>query len=243
MLEAVTFDFWGTLYHGAYGMEQRLALIAAALEHDGHSYSRRDLRAAYDDAWSVVDRIWRTEHRSLPVSGWLDVMFARLEADVSTATRCRLQRPVEEVLLVDGAGPELIPGVSAVVPALASRYQLGLISDVGLTPGRVLRQVLSRDGLLQHFDVLTFSDEAGATKPVPEVFLRTLEGLGARPKRAAHIGDLPETDLTGARAAGMWAVLFLGASGREDGLPLADASFRAYSELPELLSELDGVSG
>jgi len=27
LLEALTFDFWGTLYHGAYGDEARIALL------------------------------------------------------------------------------------------------------------------------------------------------------------------------------------------------------------------------
>ncbi len=103
----------------------------------------------------------------------------------------------------------------------------------------MLRKVLERDGLLPAFQFLAFSDEIGVTKPVPEIFLRTLAALDARPEEAAHIGDLPETDLAGARAVGMRAVLFLGVSQRHDGLPLAHAAFEDYSELPELLARLE----
>jgi putative hydrolase of the HAD superfamily len=77
------------------------------------------------------------------------------------------------------------------------------------------------------------------TKPVPAVFVRTVGALGVSPQEAAHIGDLPETDLVGARAVGMRTVLFLGLSNREDGLPLADAAFSEYGELESLLVGLD----
>jgi putative hydrolase of the HAD superfamily len=124
------------------------------------------------------------------------------------------------------------------VPRLAQRFRLGLISDVGLTPGRVLRELMRRDGLLSHFQALTFSDETGATKPLPGQFLRTLAALQARPQEAAHIGDLPETDLAGARGVGMRAILFLGISQRQDGRSLADAAFDEYGELEEILEGL-----
>jgi putative hydrolase of the HAD superfamily len=100
---------------------------------------------------------------------------------------------------------------------------------------------MRRDGLLSHFEVLTFSDELGVAKPQPKAFLDTLRGLGVSPEEAAHIGDLPETDLVGARGVGMKTVLFLGESGRDDGLPLADAVFEDYVELPGLLETLGRV--
>jgi putative hydrolase of the HAD superfamily len=129
--------------------------------------------------------------------------------------------------------------VAEVLPRLAQRYCLGVISDVGLTPGRVLREIIRSHGLLSHFRVLTFSDEIGMTKPVAEVFLHTLAALEATPEEAAHVGDLPETDLAGARSVGMRAVLFLGVSHRQDGLPLADAAFEDYGELEALLEGLN----
>jgi putative hydrolase of the HAD superfamily len=149
-----------------------------------------------------------------------------------------LRAPMEEIYL-DGDRPRPVPGVSEVLPRLAQRYRLGVISDTGLTPGRVLRQVLDRDGLLRYFRVLTFSDETGATKPLPKQFLSTLDRLETRPENAAHIGDLPETDLAGARGVGMKTILFLGVSDRQDGRPLADAVFEEYGELEELLERLE----
>jgi len=241
MLHAVTFDFWGTLYQGASVRDERLHLLKEVLDRHSQPHPWTALEAAYRHAWSVLDRLWLEEQRPATVERWLCEMLAFLEADLPEDVLAGLRWPMEEIYLHGGA-PQPVPGVAEVLPRLSGRYRLGLISDVGLTPGRVLREILRRDGLLPHFGALTFSDETGATKPLPEQFLRTLSILKVRPEEAVHIGDLPETDLAGARAVGMKAVLFLGVSHRQDGRPLADAVFEEYSELEELLERLDGMT-
>ncbi len=236
MLCALTFDFWGTLYQGDTVRPYRLALLGEALAGAGQARSPEDLEAAYAHCWRVLDRLWLEEHRSITVERWLEEMLLFLRAEVDEAARSALYRPIQDALLEHP--PRLVPGVREVLPRLARRFRLGLISDVGLSPGRVLRELLRRDGLLDCFRVTTFSDESGVTKPLPEAFLRTLAALDVPPAQAAHIGDLPETDLAGARGVGMRAVLFLGVSHREDGLEMADAAFVDYAELEDLLRRL-----
>jgi len=238
MLHAVTFDFWGTLYQNVSARDERLRLLEEALICHSQPRSRTALEAAYRHAWSVWERTWREECRSITIEHWLCEMLAFLEAALPEDVLAGLHKPIEEVYLHNGT-PQPVPGVADVLPRLAWRYRLGLISDVGLTPGRVLREILRRDGLLPYFRALTFSDETGTTKPLPEQFLRTLAILEARPEEAAHIGDLPETDLAGAQAVGMKAVLFLGVSDRQDGRPLADGVFEEYGELEKLLERLE----
>ena len=242
MLQAVTFDFWGTLYQNASARDERLHLLEEVLARHSQPRPWTALEAAYRHAWSVLDRIWREEQRPVTVERWLREMVAFLEADLPEDVLAGLRQPMEEIYLRSSA-PRPVHGVAQVLPRLSRRYRLGLISDVGLTPGWVLRKLLRRDGLLPYFSALTFSDETGATKPLPEQFLRTLAILEARPEEAAHIGDLPETDLAGARAVGMKAVLFLGVSHRQDGRLLADAVFKEYGELEGLLERLDGTTG
>ena len=238
-LHALTFDFWGTLYPNASGEEARLDLLGEALARHGFPRTRDELRAAHASAWEVFKRAWLEERRSLPTRRWITEMLAFLEADLPPEVQAALCRPLEDVFLSGtGERPLPVPGVTEVLPRLARRYRLGLISDVGLTPGRVLTELLRRDGLLPCFGALTFSDDTGITKPTPAVFLRTLERLGARPEAAAHIGDLPETDVAGARAVGMHAILFLGVSNRTDGCALASAVFGRYDDLEALLESL-----
>ena len=196
------------------------------------------LEAAYRHTLSTWERAWREEHRSITSERCLHEILLALDADLPEGVLTDLCRAIEEVFL-HSDGPHLVPGVAETLPRLSRRYRLGIISDTGLTPGRVLRELLHRDGLLLHFHALTFSDETGTTKPLPEQFLRTLDALKARPEQSAHIGDLPETDLVGARAVGMKAVLFLGESQRQDGQTMADATFEKYDELENLLEKLE----
>ncbi|MEE8389669.1 MAG: HAD family hydrolase [Anaerolineae bacterium] len=238
MLHAITFDFWGTLYQNAFAREERLRLLEKVLVRHDQPRPQTALEAAYRHVRSVWDRVWREEHRSITFEHWLCEVLASLEANLPEGAVADLRKPMEEIYL-NSDKPRPVPGVSEVLPRLTRRYRLGVISDTGLTPGRVLREVLRRDGLLHHFHALTFSDETGATKPLPEQFLRTLDILKAQPEEAVHVGDLPETDLAGARGVGMKAVLFLGVNDRRDGIALADAAFEKYSELEKLLERLE----
>jgi putative hydrolase of the HAD superfamily len=50
------------------------------------------------------------------------------------------------------------------------------------------------------------SDGEGVSKPDPEIFRRALERLGTNASDAVFVGDHPDVDVSGARAAGMKAV-------------------------------------
>ncbi len=236
MIRAITFDFWGTMYQGKSGREARLHLIQEWLVQ--HAAPRRweDLEQAYQHILSLWEQAWREQHRSLETLHWLREMMSFLQVDLPDTALHPLCAPVEEVFL-HTESPRPIPGVTTVLPRLAQRYRLGIISDTGLTPGRVLRTILQRDGLLDLFHVTTYSDETGETKPLPGPFRRTLEALGTPPERAVHVGDLPETDIVGAKGIGMKAILFLGVSQRHDGRKLADATFESYDQLETLLEQ------
>ena len=238
MLQAITLDFWGTLYEDVSTTNERLPIIEKALSAHGHSRSLERVEAASKHAWTVWEQVWIEEHRSLPVSCWLDEVLGALGVKLPSDTRRSLCQPLQEVYLNKACPPQPIAGVHDIVPRLAQRYRLGLISDTGLTPGRVLREIMNRDGLLRYFSVETFSDEIGVTKPEPQAFMHTLEALGVPASAAAHIGDLPETDIVGARGVGMRAILFLGKSHREDGRALANAAFEDYAELEGILERL-----
>jgi putative hydrolase of the HAD superfamily len=129
------------------------------------------------------------------------------------------------------ANLQLQPGAAEVIPALAGAgIKLGLISDTGLTPGRVLLGFLERDGLLPYFSSLTFSDETGFPKPDPRMFHRTLAPLGVRPAEAAHVGDTPRTDIAGAQAVGMRAIRFAAAQDTPEP-PAADSIIYDHRDL------------
>jgi putative hydrolase of the HAD superfamily len=94
-----------------------------------------------------------------------------------------------------------------VVPALqrlrASGRKLVVVSNAN---GR-MRAALDRVGIGPHLDLVIDSTEEGVEKPDPRIFHRALERIGGRPETTVHVGDLFHTDVVGARAAGLRAVL------------------------------------
>jgi len=134
--------------------------------------------------------------------------------------------------------PPLKPGALEAVRTLSGRYRLGVISDTGITPGRVMRLYFQERGLLSHFTSLVFSDETGLCKPHPDVFRRALGELGAEPCEAVHVGDLLRTDVAGAKAAGLKAVWVR--SSQQDGETDAEPDYVIDSlhELPGIIEAL-----
>jgi len=87
---------------------------------------------------------------------------------------------------------------------------------------------------------MVFSDELGLRKPQPDIFNEALRLLDVKPKETIHIGDNPELDVVGAKAANIY-VIYLKQSGEPypDGLPKPDAVATSLREVPSIFSCLD----
>jgi putative hydrolase of the HAD superfamily len=193
-IQAVTFDFWGTLYEHREAEPIRMALLRQKLRVDA------GLQQAYDRVHQLAHHYWRAEQRSLPTAKRVDTMLDVLEVSAPLPVRKELIEGFEEALLQ--MSPDPVPGAHRLLQALQELgIPMGLISDTGITPGRVLRMVMARDGLLPFFHHCTFSDEVGRAKPHPLPFQHTLEALGVEAPSATHIGDLrrPRGRASGAR--------------------------------------------
>lgn len=103
-----------------------------------------------------------------------------------------------------------------VVPVLedlrAAGARLGVVSNWDSR----LPKLLERLGLAPHFETIVVSSLEGIEKPNPEIFLRAVERLRGTPDTTLHVGDLPDLDEAGARAAGLASVL-VDRFGRLDG--------------------------
>jgi len=84
-----------------------------------------------------------------------------------------------------------------------SGIKLGLITNGSV---RMQSAKLTYLALSPIFDTILISDAEGISKPMPEIFHRALERLSANPAHAVFVGDHPEIDVAGARAAGMRAI-------------------------------------
>ena len=90
---------------------------------------------------------------------------------------------------------------------------------------------LGPPGLLELVDGVVTSAEVGVAKPDARVFRRALDLAGVNADQAVHVGDSPDNDVSGARAAGIRAVLV-----QRDGEPPPGVEhIRSLCELPPLL--------
>ena len=92
-------------------------------------------------------------------------------------------------------------------PALKALREGGLKLIVVSNWDCSLGEVLERCGLAAHLDGALSSAEAGARKPDPEIFAAALQLAGCEAGEALHVGDTPEEDGGGARAAGIRVLL------------------------------------
>lgn len=249
MISAVTFDLWETLIHEDPEAEvsrrdHRLREIGRILQDNGISIPRESLERAHQEVLQRMDPYWGA---NLDVSVVEQTrMFLEIAAGSSLDTRLPAVALLEASRCYSEAALKFPPrpavGAKAVLTAIrASGLKLGLLCNTGRTPGKVLRDVLQRLELKTYFDALIFSDEARLRKPAPELFSRALARLGVTPDAAVHVGDQAETDLAGARAAGLWTVYLRHDKSPEAPASMADYTIRSIDQLPEVLGKLVGV--
>jgi putative hydrolase of the HAD superfamily len=124
-------------------------------------------------------------------------------------------------------------GYDDVVPALAvlrtAGYRLGVLTNGSDRQQRAKLRALELTDLVG--PVFT-AEGVGAPKPDPRAFLAACAGLGVPPSEVLYVGDEHETDVLGARGAGLSAVLLdrLGTAPAEE-----TAVIRSLAELPALL--------
>ncbi|MFO7918516.1 MAG: HAD family hydrolase [Anaerolineae bacterium] len=230
-IAAVTFDLWGTLFDGRYSLRsQRCEMLARYLPR----YTSRRVGEAYDESgcrFSHAMEMGFGMRGTTVLSMTLDLLGATLSPPAYQA----VLQGWEEAALEDP--PPLFENVSDTLYRLRDAGLLiGLISDTGVTPGRVLRRLLRERELLKAFDWLTFSDEIGVSKGCSYAFMGTLRALGARADSALHVGDRPEADLRGAKKVGMHTALVLESSAHRDGVAEADIVLERVCDLPQALS-------
>src|SRR5918996_971729 len=233
-VRAVTYDCWGTLlrdrdWGGA--MSMRLGALRRYVDLDDAAAMSllAEAWARHDDAWKQVETFGpgRMAAYCLESQGISD--------DDRIAS---LTREFEEASIA--AGVDAVDGAKETLGALADAgIRRGLVCDTGFTPGRVVRRLLDEGGLLEHLEVLCFSDEVGVPKPGNDIFAKALAELGVRPPEAVHVGDLRRTDIAGARDMGMHAARFKGVHDDRSGGAEAEMVITEHRKILEAIG-LDG---
>jgi putative hydrolase of the HAD superfamily len=242
MIRALTIDFWNTLFTSSKGEIRRAYrndAVRKALAAHGSTADDEQLKAAIRHVYDRFERIWFDEQRTPGASECVRFLWDHLGAQVTEPEHEYVVRAFEDSILT--GIPDPIAGVPEVIPSLASRYRLAIISDTAFSPGRALRGVLAHHDLLRHFSACVFSDETGVSKPHEKAFRTALDALGALATETVHIGDIERTDILGAHRAGIRSILFL-----PDGTTpqyqtdatetLADATATRWEEIPGIIS-------
>lgn len=204
---AVLLDANGTLLQ----LEPPVPLLAAALAAEGFPVRPDDVAAAL--------RAEIAHYRTHMLTGRDTAGLAELRrgcAEVFARSLPHAPPPARttEILVASlrfAPFPE-VPGVLAELRSRGVRTAVVSNWDCAL-PGH-----LDRIGLGPLLDAVVTSAAEGAAKPDPRIFRAALTRLGAVPGDALHVGDDPDADLAGARAAGVRGVL-LDREGRHPGIP------------------------
>lgn len=183
MIEAVLFDWNGTLSEFTWDDELLAAGHRAALGRDDPDFTSR----YREHVFPAVGRPYAELLRELGVE----------DPDAFIDAEHEAWRPAHRVLA----------SAQALLESLRSRgLKTGLVANSWPDPARLLRRDVEEAGLATLLDVIVFSEDVGAMKPDPAIFLAATGALGVQPEAAMYVGDRLETDVQGAANLGMTTV-------------------------------------
>ncbi|MBI2899478.1 MAG: HAD-IA family hydrolase [Planctomycetes bacterium] len=205
MIRAVTFDAGLTLL---YPHPSVYATYAAETAKFGAAASEEEFARVFIPVYrTFVKEYAATESSSdeLDHAMWREIL-RRVHGRIPALSAVPFEPWFEHLYLRFG-DPHLWRLYPDAAPALAELRRRGYRLAVVSNWDRRLRPIAEGLGLTRLVDAFVVSSEAGVRKPHRRIFERTLAEVGVRPEEAVHVGDVPDEDVEGARAAGMGAVL------------------------------------
>lgn len=240
-LRAVLFDLWETLINDTPERAQprriwRSTTVRDVLRRHEFEADLDEVQAALDATTTALTEL-HDDGIDLGSEGRAQLFIERLTGQTGRAAPRAAADDLEAVVtampldMAPIAAPYAVETVSALkTMGLAT----ALVCNAGFTTAPHLRLMLKHYGLLQHLDVLVFSDELRVAKPDARIFTAALEGLRLPASECAFVGDNPHTDIFGAQSAGLFAVQVGGKS--RDGI-VPDARIERLQQLLALLEE------
>jgi HAD superfamily hydrolase (TIGR01509 family) len=131
----------------------------------------------------------------------------------------------------------LLPGAAEAVKSLANEWPLGLASS---SNRHVIDLVLELAKIAEDFQATVSSEEVGAGKPAPDVYLEAAKRLGKEAAACVAIED-STNGIKSAHAAGMGVIAVPNQEfpPEPDALELADVTLKSLTELtPETVRQL-----
>ena len=240
-IQGITFDLWQTLIIdnrelGRSRAQRRIEETINSLSTVGCDFSYEHVQEAYRSCYRIcreahkAEKDYSFDHQ---VKIFINSIRENLFDDLYKTT-------IEEINYWYGDAffefpPELDPESEYILNNFTAKgYKIGLISNTGMTPGRLFRRYLQNHNILDFFQVLTFSDEVLLCKPSTEIFHMTLKELSCSAQASIHVGDHILNDVYGANKAGLKTVLLGSAEGQER-IKEPDFHINRLSDLGKLL--------
>lgn len=213
MTKAIIFDMDGVLvdsepFHVQIEKQQFLLNQITVTDEEHHQY----MGVATDVMWKQL-----AERHSMNVSVEELTEQNRVES-------IRFFSAVQEI--------PVMPGLQEALENLSSKnYPMAVASS---SFPEIIELILHRTGLKNFFKVVVSSQEAGKSKPEPDVFLLAAQKLGVLPADCLVIED-SKNGIKAAHAAGMRCIAYQGQGANPESQKKADAVIKNYSELENLI--------
>lgn len=216
-MKAVLFDLDGTLLDRDASLQQ----FVAAQYHRFQTYLSHVSADEYLSRFIELDcrgHVWKDKVYQQLINEYsiLDLSWSELLEDYETHF---MQHCVP------------FPNLASMLNILQKqKHSLGLITN---GRGTFQTRAVQGLGIEQYFDAILISETEGVRKPDTEIFRRALDRLGVEANTSVFIGDHPETDIAGAKNAGMKTIwkkdLYWSFSSE------ADATIEDLSEIPAVV--------
>jgi HAD superfamily hydrolase (TIGR01662 family) len=209
MIEAFVFDFNDTLIHSPAWMDLEIRILPesafALFAENGHIPKISD--AQLDIAKNVFKnaRVKATEANR--ETSHIDDVKAMVSA-------LGMQNLISSEIIEETVGTlhrncipniALIEGVDEMLASLKSQgYRIAIISNAAFSP--ILTWTLAHYNLLEYFENILVSCDAGIRKPNPNIFKISLTNLGLEPNQVVYVGDDFEKDIEGSSKVGMKSI-------------------------------------
>jgi len=188
MIKAVLFDFWGTLIeNGIFPSPVRQVRYLLKLDMPFKDYITKFERVFMTKKYKDLTEAFTTTCKEFGVKPDKKLVDELVGMWNKNTLLCK---PFPETI--------------EVLEDLKKDYKLGLISN---TCNFSTKQVIEKYKLAKYFDAIVLSVDEGCLKTDKELFEKVLKDLKVKPEEAIMVGDSIQTDIFGARNAGIKSIL------------------------------------
>ncbi|MFW9971639.1 MAG: HAD family hydrolase [Candidatus Odinarchaeota archaeon] len=205
MIKLVTFDLWNTIFVNKHYSDLRVDYFIRFLKKNHISLSLKEVNNAFNIAFQVLDvDLDEIGYHHIHIHDRISKLLLELNINISKSECRKIASKFEGIMLKDP--PPLKKGVIETLNELSKNYYIALISNIGITPGCIIKKVFKMYEIGEYFKLTLFSDETGFYKPNPIMFKTALKKFKCKPQNAIHIGDRLETDIKGAKECNMLTI-------------------------------------